>query len=96
MVILGWPKMSGKRNIDLKRTLYHQEKGLPFDNNSYQQTPLAKHNFLHINLICLISIVGKINQVALNVNFDKKWELCQFYLDNGICWFELSKCIPFS
>ena len=96
MVILSWPKMRGERNIDSNKSLYHQEKCLNFD-NSYQKTPLPRYNLSNINLICLTSIVGKlINQVDLNANFDKKWELCQLYLDNGMCWFELSKCKPFS
>ena len=85
MVILSWPKMRGKRNIDSNKSLYHQEKGLHFD-NSYQQTQLPRYNLRNINLICLISIARElINQVDLNANFDKKWELCQLYLDNDIC-----------
>ena len=88
--------MRGKRNIDSKKSLYHQEKGLHFD-NSYQQTPLLRHNLHNINLICLINIVGKlINQVDLIANFDKILKLCQLYMDYGICCLELSKYKPFS
>ena len=50
-----------------------------------------------VNMICLIIIVRKqINHVNLKAKFDKKFELCPLYLDNGNCWYELSNFRHFS
>ena len=47
MVILSWPKMRGKRNIDSNESLYHQEKGLHFDTLSLFYKERSKIMYSH-------------------------------------------------